>query len=119
MLIPNNKRFVWEVTLDVFGEDDWDQFGVNSDQLASCLALGDNFAMNAKEGNSEGVDFYILMCTKPMYTLFASYKCPWGYQFNACDVVVARRYYQKWGHFEHLNVFLKGFHVVILDVCNV
>jgi hypothetical protein len=74
---------------------------------------------NVEEGNYEGVDFYILMCTKPMYTLFASYKCPWGYQFNACDVVVARRYYQKWGHFEHLNVFLKGFHVVILDVCNV
>jgi hypothetical protein len=28
------------------------------------LTLGDNLAINAKEGNVEGVDFYILMCTK-------------------------------------------------------
>jgi hypothetical protein len=63
--------------------------------LASCLALGDNFVVNAEEGNSEGVDFYILMCIKPMYTLSFSYKCPWGQQFNAGDIVVARKYYQS------------------------
>jgi len=72
--------------------------------------------MNAKGGNFKGVDFYILMCIKPMYTLFVSYKCPWGQQFNLSDIVVVGRYYQKWGHFEHSYVFLKRFQVVILDV---
>jgi hypothetical protein len=55
MLIFNNTRFVREVILDVFSEDDWDQFGVNGDHLASCLALEDNFAVNAKGGNFKGV----------------------------------------------------------------
>jgi hypothetical protein len=96
MLIFNNTRFVREVILDAFSEDDWDQFGVNGDHLASCLALEDNFAVNAKGGNFKGVDFYILMCIKPMYTLFVSYKCPWGQQFNVSDIVVVGRYYQKW-----------------------
>ncbi len=55
--------------LDMFDEDDWDQFGKNGDHLASCLTLGDNFSINVEERNVEGVDFYILMCTKTIYTL--------------------------------------------------
>lgn len=55
--------------LDMFDEDDWDQFGKNGDHLASCLTLGDNFSINVEERNAEGVDFYILMCTKTIYTL--------------------------------------------------
>jgi hypothetical protein len=61
---------------------------MNSDYLASYFALGDNFAMNA-----EGVDFYILICTKTMYILQKPYKCAWGQQFNACDIVIVGRYY--------------------------
>lgn len=34
-----------------FYEDDWDQFGVDGDYLASCLALGDNSKVNVEEGN--------------------------------------------------------------------
>ncbi len=73
MLVLNNITFVHEVMLDMFDEDDWDQFGENGDHLAFCLTLGDNFSVNV-----EGVDFYILMCTKTMYTLQKPYTCVWG-----------------------------------------
>ena len=33
------------------------------DTLSDVLNVGDNFVVNAEEGNSEGVDFYILKCT--------------------------------------------------------
>ena len=33
------------------------------DTLSDVIHVGDNFAVNAKEGNSEGADFYILKCT--------------------------------------------------------
>jgi hypothetical protein len=64
--------------LDAFDEVKWDRLGVDGDHLTSCLALGDNFVVNAKEDNTEGKDFYILMCTKPMYTLQSPYTCAWG-----------------------------------------
>jgi hypothetical protein len=92
MLIPSNTTFVREAMLVAFDEDTWDRYGVNSDYFASYLAFGDNFAMNV-----EGVDFYILMCTKTMYILQKPYKCAWGQQFNVSDIVVTHRYYQKWG----------------------
>ncbi len=60
---------------------------MNKDYLVFCVTLGDNFAMNV-----EGVDFYILMCTKIMYIL-QPYKCAWGQQFSGGDIVVAGRYY--------------------------
>jgi hypothetical protein len=69
VMVPSNMAFVHKAMLDVFDEDDRDQFGVNRGYLASRLALGDNFAVNVEEGNVEGVDSYILMCTKVMYTL--------------------------------------------------
>ncbi len=57
VLVPSNTAFVHKVMLDAFDEDDWDQFGVDGDYLALCLALGDNFAINVEEGNAKGVDF--------------------------------------------------------------
>ena len=32
------------------------------DTLSDVSNVGDNFVVNAEEGNSEGVDFYILSC---------------------------------------------------------
>ena len=31
--------------------------------LSDVIYVGDNFVVNAEEGNSEGVDFYLLKCT--------------------------------------------------------
>lgn len=71
---------------------------MNNDYLASCLALGDNFAMNVEEKNTEGVNFNILMYTKTIYILQKPYNMSaWGQKFNASDTIVTNRYYQKWG----------------------
>jgi hypothetical protein len=93
VLIPCSTKFVHDVLLGAFYEVKWDQFGVDGDHLTSCLALGDNFVVNAEEDNTEGVDFYILMCTKPMYTLQSPYICAWGQYFEVGDTVVVGRYY--------------------------
>lgn len=57
MLIPTNISFVCEAMLDVFDEDAWDHYGMNNDYLASYLALGDNFEVNAKEKSLKGWNF--------------------------------------------------------------
>lgn len=119
MLIPSNIAFVHEAMLATFDEDAWDQYGANSDYLASCLALGDNFAMNAQEENAKGVDFYFLICTKTMYTMEKPYKCARVQQFSANGTIVTSRYYQKWGQSKHSYVILKKSQVDVLDICNV
>ncbi len=69
MLIPSNITFVRETMLATFDVDALDQYGTNNDYFTSYLTLGDNFVVNVEEMNIEGVDFYILMCTKIIYTL--------------------------------------------------
>jgi hypothetical protein len=49
---------------DAFVEDEWDSFGLDCHHLCSCLKMGNNFSMIAKEGNEEEVAYYMLMCTK-------------------------------------------------------
>jgi len=43
--------------------------GSGSNNLASDLEVGDNFAMRAKAGNAKGADFYILKCLKTLHTI--------------------------------------------------
>jgi hypothetical protein len=69
---------------------------VNNDYLASCLTLGDNFAMNVEEENTKGMNFNILMCTKTIYILQKPCNMSaWGQKISASDTIVANRYYQK------------------------
>jgi hypothetical protein len=101
-----------------FHEDEWDAYGVDGDYLAACLQLGDNFAVNAEEGNDEDVDFYIVLCTKALFTATKSFKCKWGETFNVGDKVVAGKYYQKWGRSESNYVLLrKGETIHLLASC--
>jgi len=44
--------------------DLWDDYGTDGAYLASCLQLKDNFATQVEVDNDEGVDFYLLLCTK-------------------------------------------------------
>jgi hypothetical protein len=87
IFIPCSTTFVCDVMLGAFDEAKWDQFGMNGDHLTSCLALGNNFVMNAGKNNTEGVHFYILMCMKPIYILQSPYTCAWGQQFETNDIV--------------------------------
>ncbi len=68
VLIPNIVAFVCSAMEVSFQVDEWGEYREDSDHLTSCMSyLGDNFAMNAKEGNEEGQDFYILLCTKTIF----------------------------------------------------
>jgi hypothetical protein len=82
------------------------------------LELGDNFVVNAKEGNEEGVEFYVMLCTQLAHILKEDYTCHWGIQFQAGDVV-ARTYYQKWEIGEKTYVLLHRSHTVYLHVSHV
>jgi hypothetical protein len=47
----------------------WDDFGTDGEHLASYLGLGENFAVEAKQDNEEGVKFYLLLCCKQIYVV--------------------------------------------------
>lgn len=53
-------------------------FGTKGDDLASTLEVGDNFVVNAKFGNVEGVDFYVICCSKTLHTINENFKFKWG-----------------------------------------
>jgi hypothetical protein len=63
VLIPNSARYVRFAIEVIAIEDEWDQFGQCGDYLVNYLELGDNFVINVEEGNNEGVEFYIVLCT--------------------------------------------------------
>jgi hypothetical protein len=63
-----------------FKEHEWDDYAIDGDHLATCILLGDNFANFAKEGNEEGADFYILLCTQTCFVLDQPFICQWGQQ---------------------------------------
>ena len=44
----------------------WDD-AIDNNDLAFELQVGDNFAVQMKDGNAKGVEFYILRCTRRMY----------------------------------------------------
>ncbi len=73
--IPNNTSFVPNVVESTFEEQEWDQYGVDGDYLASCLQLGDNFVIKVEEDNEEGVDSYILMCTNMIFIVQKDFTC--------------------------------------------
>lgn len=65
--------------------------------LAHTLELGENFAMAADPQNDDGVEFEILMCVSPVHYVEKNIVSDWGEKFNAGDVVIEAKYYQKWG----------------------
>jgi hypothetical protein len=80
----------------------WDgerRHGVDGDELAANLEVGDNFAINVEEGNSERQEFWIVCCTKPLHKLNGPLNCKWGMNYNEGDEVVTRKNYKKMGEF--------------------
>ena len=60
--------------------------------------MGDNFAVAAEAGNDEGVDFYILQCTKSMYLVEEeSVADVWKGVIERSDEVVEGLYYKQQG----------------------
>lgn len=109
-LQPASPEFVRKM---MFGE--WDGLCFNAstgnEHLAATLDIADNFVVNAAQGNDEGVDFWVVICTKPLHTLKEAFTDKWGTSFDEGDEVVAGKYYQKY----HENyVLLKNSHTVYM-----
>jgi hypothetical protein len=49
-------------------EDEWDDYGNDGEWLAKCISLGNNFAMNSKEGNVKG-STSTSWCTQRLFSL--------------------------------------------------
>jgi hypothetical protein len=93
-----------------FKEDDWDEFGLNGKYFASIRELGDNFAISATVDNEENVDFYLLVCTRKMYTYTKAFRCKWGESLEVGDEIIEGRYYQKYGISSDTYVYLRKSH---------
>jgi hypothetical protein len=76
------------------------------DELATALEIGDNLAVNTKEGN-DGVYFSLILCTEPLRKVTKAFTDGWGTSFEEGDDVVRGIYYQKWGHNDTSYVLLK------------
>ena len=70
---------------------------MNGEYFASITELGDNFGITAAPDNEENVDFYLLLCTRKMYTCTKAFTYKWGESFEVGVLVVEGRYYQKYG----------------------
>ncbi len=78
------------------------------------LEIGYNFAVNAKEGNSEGQDFWFICYTKSLHTIKKTFKCRWDIEFDERDDMVVGKYYQKWGDSNLSYVLLTDSHVAYM-----
>jgi hypothetical protein len=119
MVFPNNTGYVRAVMLSEFNVDDWDEFGLNGEYLASTLELGDNLAICAALDNEENVEFYILMCTRKPFRCRKAFTCKRGQSFEVGDSLIEGTYYQKYGTGLDTYVFLKKSHKAYINVDNI
>jgi hypothetical protein len=75
------------------------------DELVTALEIGDNLAINIKEGN-DGVSFLLILCIEPLRKVAKAFTNGRGTSFEEDDVV-GSIYYQKWGHSDTSYVLLK------------
>jgi hypothetical protein len=79
----------------------------------------DHFVVNAKEGNIELVDFYLILYTQVVHIVEHDFTCQWGIAFKVGNVDIGGKYYKKWGigegsylfHINSLIVFMHVAHV--------
>lgn len=71
------------------------RFSDDIDTLTDFLAEGDDFAVIAEEGNEEGVDYYILRCTRPKLSLEHDTVDGFGFSFDARSMVVFGHYFSQ------------------------
>ncbi len=69
-------------------------YSVDGNALVTTLEIGDNFVMNVKIGNLEGVDFWVICCTKPMHIIRKEFTDKWDTSF-AIGVDVATSLHNK------------------------
>jgi len=97
-------------------DEDWEE-AVEGEGFGDLIRPGDNFVVLAVEGNIEGVEFYVLQCTRGKYEVDHKFTYSWGPQFEDGDFIIRGTYYQKWnngyvylGNFQpaHIDAHLVG-----------
>jgi hypothetical protein len=78
-------------------ETDWG-IGVDNNEQATCLRVGDNFVIVVALGNNEGVDFFILQCIKEMHIVQENVGLDdWGNFVEKGDEIIIGHYYKQLG----------------------
>ena len=96
------------------------QFGTDGDELSALLEVGDNFAVVASTDNDEGVEFFLICCSRGFHEVKVAFTCHWGTSFQVGDKVVCGTYYQKWGRSDSSSyVLLNSSKIVYLHACHV
>jgi hypothetical protein len=106
-LEPSSSKEVVQELEEV--DPDWSK-GPDENILASELETGDHFAILADplDPNSNGAEFFVLLCTKPMYIVQEeSLTDEWGVTVTRGDEVVEGLYYQRQGRRENSYVLLQ------------
>jgi hypothetical protein len=62
---------------EVPDDEDWEEV-VEGEGFGDLIRPGDNFAIPAVEGNIEGVEFYVLQCTRGKYEVDHEFTYAWG-----------------------------------------
>jgi hypothetical protein len=84
------------------------------------LEVGDNFEVDIEKNYNEGdVNFYIVLYTQAMHNVKKDFIDPWKTRFRIGDVVVAKRYYKKWGMIGANYMFLRRSPIVFLHASHV
>jgi hypothetical protein len=95
-LQPEDTGFIRDC-LTSGSDDTGGDFQDDAEILATTVDIGDNVVVNAALENSEGCDFWIINCTRPLHTVKVAFKCKWGEEFEVGDEALAGTYYQRWG----------------------
>lgn len=103
-LVPDSAGAVAEVIEELDDEANWMHDGVSM-SLGDLVDVGDNFMIPAEDDNEDGVEFYILQCTKRKFELQEHLNCPWGGVFSAGDEVIRAKYFKKFGRGDKTFVF--------------
>jgi hypothetical protein len=91
----------------------WD-YGEDGNALATCLEIGDNFAVNAIANNDEGQEFWIIKCLRPFHKIKNDLIDAQGSSYEVGDDIVIGTYYQKWGIVDDSYVLLEISHIVFI-----
>jgi hypothetical protein len=95
-LQPEDTGFIRDC-LTSGSDDTGGDFQDDAEILATTVDIGDNVVVNAALENSEGCDFWIINCTRPLHTVKVAFKCKLGEEFEVGDEALAGTYYQRWG----------------------
>jgi hypothetical protein len=74
-------------------------------KLGDLVLIDDNFMIPAEKDNEDGVDFYVLQCTRSKFLLEEPLHCPWDGIFVPRDEVIKEKYFKKHAHGDKTYVF--------------